>query len=432
MKTFKQIHFIAIFATLFLFSCSSSEESGGTVTPPPVSTVTSIVLSSDKTSFDEGESVLFAVKTNLNTTVTSESSFKVNGTSISGNTYTPPSPGNYTVVATHSTFTSNQISLTVNEVATVTSIEITSSELALAIGQVTNFTVVATYSDGSTEDKTADSQYVVNNSVFNGNSYLATTAGTVTAKATFSSLTSNEITLQVSDVSLPSSYTKKAIIEDYTGTWCGWCPRVSYAIGLVEAETDKVFAVGAHIGDAMENTYSSALKNAFGVTGYPTAYVNRAAEWDYPEPSNVAQAVNAAQGSTNVGLAVGASLDGNTMNVLVSTGFAESVSGTKLVVFVLEDGILANQANYTSYFGGGSNLSNFEHNHVLRYAATDVLGDAITNATGLEHLSFAINLSSNGVANFANTGVLALLVDATGKVVLNAQYTKVNQSTSFD
>ncbi len=181
-----------------------------------------------------------------------------------------------------------------------------------------------------------------------------------------------------------------------------------------------------------KNAYSSALKNAFDVTGYPTAYVNRAAEWGYPEPSNVAQAVNAAQGSTNVGLAVGASLDGNTMNVLVSTGFAESVSGTKLVVFVLEDGILANQANYTSYFGGGSNLSNFEHNHVLRYAATDVLGDNITNSTGLEHLSFAINLSSNGVANVENTGVLALLVDASGKVVLNAQYTKVNQSTSFD
>jgi hypothetical protein len=28
--------------------------------------------------------------------------------------------------------------------------------------------------------------------------------------------------------------------------------------------------------------------------------------------------------------------------------------------------------------------------------------------------------------------VLAFLTDATGKVVLNAQYTKVNQSTSFD
>ena len=38
------------------------------------------------------------------------------------------------------------------------------------------------------------------------------------------------------------------------------------------------------------------LKNAFEVTGYPTAYVNREAEWSYPEPSNVAQAVNAAQG----------------------------------------------------------------------------------------------------------------------------------------
>ena len=365
MKSLKRTHFIAILSSIFLFSCSS-DEGGSSVTPPPSPTVTSIVLSSDKSSFDEGETVLFAVKTNLNETVTSASSFTVNGASISGNTYTPASPGNYTVAATHSTFTSNQLSLTVNEVATITSIAITSDETALAIGEVATFTVIATFSDGTTEDKTEDSQFVVNNTVFNGNSYLATTAGVITAKATLSPQTSNEITLQVSDVTLPSTYTKKAIIEDYTGTWCGWCPRVSYAISLVEAETDKVFVVGAHIGDAMENSYSSALKNAFGVTGYPTAYVNRAAVWDYPEPSNVSQAIAAADGSTNVGLAVGATLDGNTMNILVSTGFTESVNGTKLVVFVLEDGILANQANYTSYFGGGSILSNFEHNHVLR------------------------------------------------------------------
>ena len=432
MKTIKRIHFVAIFATLVLFSCASSEEPVDTVTPPPVSTVTSIVLSSDKTSFDEGESVVFAVKTNLNTVVTSDSSFKVNGTSISGNSYTPPSPGTYSVVATHDTFTSNQVTLTVNEVATVTAIEISSSELALAIGQVTNFSVAATYSDGSTQDVTADCQYVVNNMVFNGSSYLATAAGSVTAKATFSSITSNEITIQISDVSLPTTYTKKAIIEDYTGTWCGWCPRVSYAISLVEAETDKVFAVGAHIGDAMQNAYSSALDTAFDIPGYPSAFVNRAAEWDYPEPSNVAQAVNAAQGNTNVGLAVGAVLDGSTMNILVSTGFAESVSGTKIVVFVLEDGILANQANYTSYYGGGSNLSNFEHNHVLRYSATAVLGDDTESGSGLTHKPYSVNLSSYAVSNVANTAVLVFLTDATGKVVLNAQYTKVNQSTSFD
>jgi hypothetical protein len=120
------------------------------------------------------------------------------------------------------------------------------------------------------------------------------------------------------------------------------------------------------------------------------------------------------------------------MNILVSTGFAESVSGTKIVVFVLEDGILANQANYTSYYGGGSNLSNFEHNHVLRYSATAVLGDDTESGSGITHKPYSVNLSSYAVSNVENTAVLAFLTDQTGKVVLNAQYTKVNQSTSFD
>ena len=432
MKTMKLIHCITIFATIFFFSCSSSDDNP--VTPTPTPTATAITLTSDKSSFDEGETVSFTVKTDLNEDVTSQATIKVNGTDISGSTYTPSTHGTYTVKATYSTFTSNEVSLTVNEVvvATITDITITTDRTALAIGEVATFTVMANLSDGSIEDKTNESQFIVNNATISGNNYLANAVEEITVKATYTSHTSNELSIQISDVATPSTFTKKAIIEDYTGTWCGWCPRVSYAISLVEAETDKVFSVGAHVGDAMQNSFSLALRDAFNITGYPTAYVNREAEWAYPEPNNVGQATGAASGTTNLGLAVGSVLDGNTMNVIVSTGFAENVSGTKLVVYVLENGILANQENYTSYYGGGSILVNFEHNHVLRYSATNVLGDAIATSAGVTHLSYTIDLSANGIADVNNAAVLAILVDDTGKKVLNAQYSKVNESQTFD
>ena len=373
MKTMKLIHCITIFATIFFFSCSSSDDNP--VTPTPTPTATAITLTSDKSSFDEGETVSFTVKTDLNEDVTSQATIKVNGTDISGSTYTPSTHGTYTVKATYSTFTSNEVSLTVNEVvvATITDITITTDRTALAIGEVATFTVMANLSDGSIEDKTNESQFIVNNATISGNNYLANAVEEITVKATYTSHTSNELSIQISDVATPSTFTKKAVIEDYTGTWCGWCPRVSYAISLVEEETDKVFSVGVHLanGDPMENASSIALRTAFDVNSFPTAFVNRDAEWAYPQPNNVSQATSVAEGTTNLGLAIGSILDGNTMNLIVSTGFAENVSGTKLVIFILEDEITYNQVNYTSYYNGANPIVGFKHNHVLRYSVTE-------------------------------------------------------------
>ncbi|MGB0879424.1 MAG: Omp28-related outer membrane protein [Polaribacter sp.] len=431
MKTSKLNHFIVIFATIFFFSCSSE---GETPTPTPTPTATSITLTSDKTTFDLGESVSFTVKTDLNEDVTSQATIKANGTDISGSSYTPSTHGNFTMKATYSTFTSNEISITVNELVTVTSIDITSDVTAADAGDVVTFTATANLSDGSTVDKTSQSIFKINGLDIVGNKYIAFSIGAVTATATYSGITSNEISLQVSQIATPATYTKKAVIEDYTGTWCGWCPRVSYAISLVEAETDKVFSVGAHLanGEPMENSYTIALANAFGVNAFPTAFVNREAEWTYPEPNNVNEAVDQAQGSTNVGLAVNSVLAGNTMNLLVTTGFAENVSGTKLVVFILENELVYNQANYTSYYNGSDPIVGFQHNHVLRYAATDVLGSAIDTNMGVNHLYYSIDLTSHAVSNSSKTGVLVMLVDDTGKKVLNAQYASVGNKKSFD
>ena len=434
MKTTKLIHFIIIFTTIFFFSCSSSDEDP--VTPTPTPTATSITLTSDKSSFDEGETVSFTVKTDLNEDVTSQSSIKVNGTDISGNSYTPTTHGSFTVKATYSTFTSNEVSFTVNEVivVTITDITITTDRIALGVGEVATFTVIANLSDGSTEDKTDESQFIVNNVVISGNKYLANVTEEITVKATYTSHTSNELSIQISDVATPSTFTKKAVIEDYTGTWCGWCPRVSYAISLVEEETDKVFSVGVHLanGDPMENASSIALRTAFDVNSFPTAFVNRDAEWAYPQPNNVSQATSVAEGTTNLGLAIGSILDGNTMNLIVSTGFAENVSGTKLVIFILEDEITYNQVNYTSYYNGANPIVGFKHNHVLRYSVTDVLGSVIDTDMGVNHLYYSIDLASQTVSDSSKTGVLVMLVDDTGKKVLNAQYSRVNESQTFD
>ncbi len=64
----------------------------------------------------------------------------------------------------------------------------------------------------------------------------------------------------------------RALVEEYTGTWCGWCTRGLVAMRLL-AETygDDFIGVAYHNGDPMEVTtdYPSPVK------GFPSAFVDR-------------------------------------------------------------------------------------------------------------------------------------------------------------
>ena len=50
----------------------------------------------------------------------------------------------------------------------------------------------------------------------------------------------------------------------------------------------------------------------------------------------------------------------------------------------------------------------------------------------LKPKSFSVNLSSQGVQDPTKTGVLAMLVDNTSRILYNAQYAAANESKAFD
>ena len=423
MKVSKLFYFFIISA---LISCSSSDE---TLTNGS----SSISLSSDKSTDEIGGTVSFTVTDNKGEDVTSKSAIKVNGNLISGNTFVFLEAGTYEAVSTYQSLTSTKIFLTATPPVTLASIKVTASSPAIFIGDLVTFTATAVYTNGSTEDKTSESEFYLDDLLISSNEYTGDQETTVLVKAVFDTYTSSDVSVAVVDPSnLPASFSKKAVIEDFTGTWCGYCPRVSYAATLVEELTKKVFVVGVHNGDQMANTYGSTLEDQFNITGFPTAYVDRSNTWTYPEPSNLEQLLNLSQGTVAVGLSIESSLTGSVLDFKVSQGFLENMTDVKLVVYVLEDGILADQSNYTSYYGGASVISNFEHNGVLRYAATNVMGDSTTSILGIHEQSFSVNLSDYGVLVPENTGVLAMLVNQTGRVLYNAQYTHANESQSFD
>ncbi len=427
----KKLLFFSII--VFLSSCSSTSDETTPSSPPSNNGPEYLLLTSDKLMFEVGETATFSVVDDEDDNITSQSTILVDGAAISGSAFTPADAGNFEIKATYQSVTSNAIYVTANAPVTLLSVDLTLSSTSIFIGNTLTITATAVYTDNSTVDITSEAELYVDDVLVSGNEYTGVQVGTIEVKAVFESITSSVLQVQVVDPSnLPSSFSKKAVVEDFTGTWCGWCPRVSYAASLVEEQTDKVFVVGVHNGDEMANSFGGAMENEFNISSFPTAYVDRANTWAGDQPSNLGQVLNAAVGTVDVGLAIESSLTGSILDFKVYQGFLQNMTGVKLVVFVLEDGILADQANYTSYYGGATTVTDFEHNGVLRYAATDVMGDPTTSTLGVHDKTFSVDLSSYDVLVPENTGILAMLVDDSGRVLYNAQYVISGQNQDFD
>lgn len=79
-------------------------------------------------------------------------------------------------------------------------------------------------------------------------------------------------------------FAKNVVIEEFTGTWCGYCPRGYVTMEYIHEHcTDgTIIPVCVHAGDAMEAA-SFAPVNAMNQEGYPNAMFNRSVQ-NYPYP----------------------------------------------------------------------------------------------------------------------------------------------------
>jgi hypothetical protein len=222
-------------------------------------------------------------------------------------------------------------------------------------------------------------------------------------------------------IPVAGKFTKNVLIEDYTGTWCQYCPRVIYGIQKVETENLKAFPVAIHRGSGGSDPYHFAaagpLETFIGLTGYPTAKLNRLTTW--ANETSTTEVKKQIKANADLGLALTSSVSGGNINLAVNIKFDATLTGLKLVVYVLEDNLFYNQTNSTSYFGGANPIVNMEHNHVLRACLTDLVnGDALTGTTdgATVNKNFSIPVPAN-VANVNNMNFVAFVIDATGKAI---------------
>lgn len=234
---------------------------------------------------------------------------------------------------------------------------------------------------------------------------------------------------------------RKIVVEDYTGTWCGFCPRVSAALTSLHQETDDITVIAIHetansFEDPMHFSQVQILKDAFNVEGFPAARIDRNTDWQNPHPNSDVTSI--AGLDTNLALAINSELVGSELTVQVNVVFEDgSAQGDKLVVYLLEDGIINGQVNYynedntSPFYNLGDVIPDFEHNEVLRNSLSSVLGDEIpvTSALAEYITSFSITVPSNYVTE--NLSIAAIVVDSNNSAK-NSQFAHIDEDKAYE
>ena len=73
-----------------------------------------------------------------------------------------------------------------------------------------------------------------------------------------------------------NAQTKNVLLEQHTAAWCGWCPDGTVKVDeILQLYNDQVIAVKIHGSDIMEIPEQSVIANTLGLTGYPSASIDR-------------------------------------------------------------------------------------------------------------------------------------------------------------
>lgn len=250
---------------------------------------------------------------------------------------------------------------------------------------------------------------------------------------------------------------QKHLIEQFTSTSCTWCPLGVDLLKMFTESRDDMIWVGIHgimdprFPDEMNNLVCDTIMAMQGVTSYPSGAFDRV----YIEDNTTATSLGydpsyhslvismmlnplfdqiSAYYPALATVDVDAQYDANTkkMNVTVSGEGAENaakvLSDGKLTVYLVEDGIKADQLNQ------GTWTVDFVHNGVLRTALGTCMGNAIK--WNGDNFSDTFTCDVEEGWNVENMKVVAFIHlpytgDESGLTVLNANVTNIKDVTAI-
>lgn len=229
----------------------------------------------------------------------------------------------------------------------------------------------------------------------------------------------NHNSFSVEQTFIEQSEKRTVVIEEFTGTWCGYCPRGAVAMDLLEQQCgDDYIGIAVHNGDPMELIEYYPVIETF-VTGFPTSAVNRiltqvdpyiASQTTYPVKFNGMTLYAKGQKHLSEGkVAVSAAWKDDThtaINVTTETTFNISRSSApyRLAFVLTADGVTGENEDWlqTNYYAGAS--SQYPGEEMAIFTASDAPSHIKMD---YNHVAVACYDPLSGIENSLNTEVKA-------------------------
>lgn len=238
-------------------------------------------------------------------------------------------------------------------------------------------------------------------------------------------------------------FIRKMVMEEATGTWCGWCVRGIVAMEQLNQQYPERFVgIAIHASDKMQASFGTGLDYLNWIngkiTGYPSCILNREPKVYDPSPTTMVNYMKGAtmQKKAEAELTVNAVNNNGTITMNADAYFRTSSAGRKFFVLfaITEDHIMDTQSNYyaggsSGKMGGYENMPNsvpVDYMDVARGIWPSTEGSstcalpASVEAEQTYSASYSVKTGDFTFKNESNLNVVALLVDGETRGILNA------------
>lgn len=432
MQTYPYYKILFLFAFIAIVGCSKKEDP----LLGPVENLT-IELTSDAGTNDLevlslDQLVNFTITGSDGENYTSSAKLYVNDSEIQGSSYTFSNTGSFNVKAVYGGATSNLLNF---EVIKATERVVTLDVTRAMNNQTISFGLL----DIDGNNTASEATFYINGAAISGFTYSSATEGNFEVYAEYS-ISGDTFKSEVKNftVYIPK---RNVVLEDYTGTWCGYCLKAVIAIDSLKVLTDNHISVVAihkksfgpepmHFPQVVDLQAEFDIPNSF-----PQTQLNRTVKWN--DPYDYAAVTAIAGVETDLSIAINSQVSGSTLSVDAKVKYRNGFEpGDKLVVYLLESGIVADQANYFDtveghkYFGAGDPIKDFVHEDAIRNSLSSLFGDNIPDTAPYEEYkrTYTFDIPSEYNADNLSFVVMVVKADNTAK---NSQHAKLGENKTY-
>ncbi|HHH53569.1 MAG TPA: Omp28-related outer membrane protein [Bacteroidetes bacterium] len=171
----------------------------------------------------------------------------------------------------------------------------------------------------------------------------------------------------------PSAFTKKVIIEEFSGEWCASCVTgTKKFLEILRNSPNTAIGVSIHSGDPLELQYPAIapfLISEFDIKYFPFALIDRtideSLDWDVLVDQRT-------QIKYNAGLKLETEIIDNSLNIIIKYASTVDFDNVLLSVYLTEDNVPESSPGAQAAGGG-----NYIHQKVLREVLSSKIGDPI-------------------------------------------------------